>query len=487
MNNIIKDFLDLKVDGDIRIVDIDVDNKELTKTITIEKTYVAMYCPVCGSRMYSKGIYVRHVRHPILNDGYALIFKLHQRKYRCTNVECNTYINDEFSFVERSKRISDITPYLVLNDLKDITISVAYTARKRNVSETWIHQIVMSYLKFDRLPLPEALCVDEVYLDICNDARYCVILRDFLTGDIVDILPNRYDKTFENYFYHISREERLKVKYIISDMYDTYLRFPEKYFNNGISIIDSFHVISWINNRINLFINEVKKEYQKRDDEKRKEKNIKENRDFIRRKDSKEVYLLKNHRWVLLKDDDKIDRSLPPRRINQLGGYYSTKGIEDMFMALNSDFPIIKELKEKYIAFNNKFLGMPDKAKEGLEGLIEEYSKSNYSMFKNFAKVLERRKDEIVASFIKLDLVPYEDEIKEEYRRMSNGPMEGFNRKPKDLKRLARGYSNFDFVRNRILWAERKDAHVLGSPIPIKNIKEKYKTGKKRGSYKKNK
>lgn len=487
MINIIKDFLDLKINEDIRFVDVTVDDETRTKTITIEKVYVPMYCPVCGSRMYSKGIYIRHVKHPILNDGYTLIFKLLQRKYRCTNAECNTYINDAFSFVDRSKRTSDITPYLVLDDLKEITVSVAYIARKRNVSETWIHQIVMSYLKFDRLPLPEALCIDEVYLDICNDARYCVILRNFLTGDIIDILPNRYDKTFENYFYHINREERLKVKYVISDMYDTYLRFPEKYFNNSISIIDAFHVISWINNKINLFINEVKKAYQKRDDERRKEKNIEENRDFIKRKDSKEVYLLKNHRWVLLMDDDNIDRNATPKRINQLGGYYSTRGIEEMFMALNPDFPVIKELKEKYIAFNNEYFGMPDKAKEGLEALIEEYSKSNYAMFKDFAKILDKRKKEIVASFIKLDVIPYEDEIKEEYRRMSNGPQEGFNRKPKDMKRLARGYSNFDFIRNRILWAERKDAHVLGSPIPIKDIKEKYKTGKKRGPYKKNK
>lgn len=57
----------------------------------------------------------------------------------------------------------------------------------------------------------------------------------------------------------------------------------------------------------------------------------------------------------------------------------------------------------------------------------------------------------------------------------------------KDMKRLARGYTNFNFLRNRILWAERKDAHILGSPIPIKDIKEKYKTKKKRGPYKKHK
>nr|WP_304748797.1 transposase [Dubosiella newyorkensis] len=36
------------------------------------------------------------------------------------------------------------------------------------------------------------------------------------------------------------------------------------------------------------------------------------------------------------------------------------------------------------------------------------------------------------------------------YARLSNGPMESFNRKPKDYKRNARGTSNFDYTRNRI-------------------------------------
>ena len=71
------------------------------------------------------------------------------------------------------------------------------------------------------------------------------------------------------------------VKYIISDMYEPYLKMPEKYFNNAASIIDSFHVISWINNKINLLINDVKKHYQKIDEEKRKERNALENVDFI--------------------------------------------------------------------------------------------------------------------------------------------------------------------------------------------------------------
>lgn len=38
------------------------------------------------------------------------------------------------------------------------------------------------------------------------------------------------------------------------------------------------------------------------------------------------------------------------------------------------------------------------------------------------------------------------------YARLSNGPMEGFNRKPKDFKKNSRGFSNFDYTRNKILW-----------------------------------
>ena len=35
--------------------------------------------------------------------------------------------------------------------------------------------------------------------------------------------------------------------------------------------------------------------------------------------------------------------------------------------------------------------------------------------------------------------------------RFSNGPMEGFNNLPEDLKRESRGVSNFEYTRSRIL------------------------------------
>ena len=39
--------------------------------------------------------------------------------------------------------------------------------------------------------------------------------------------------------------------------------------------------------------------------------------------------------------------------------------------------------------------------------------------------------------------------------RLSNGPIESMNRKVKDLKRLGRGFRNFEHFRNRFLYATR--------------------------------
>ena len=68
---------------------------------------------------------------------------------------------------------------------------------------------------------------------------------------------------------------------------------------------------------------------------------------------------------------------------------------------------------------------------------------------------------------------------------LSNGPMESFNRKPKDLKRESRGFSDFNYTRNRILWATRDNPSVRG--IPKSNNEIKKNKGKKRGPYNKKK
>lgn len=451
--------------------------------INVEKRLEPVYCSNCQSRMYSKGAITRKVKHPILQNGKLLIINLKQRKYRCTNKECNCYFNEEFGFVEKYKQTSVTIPYLILSDMKDISLTCAAVSRRYQVSDTYVHSIMMRYFDFKPLPLSEIISIDEVFLDIEYDQRYAVIIRDFISGDLIDVLPNRYDQTLSDFFRSYPYEERKKVKYIISDMYDPYLSLPKKFMPSATSIIDSFHVIQLLEKAIRAYIDKVKKRYQKKLDEERKENNYFTNRNYKTRKDSVEITLLKRHKWVLLcKRGNEPDIS--SRHYSRALDIYPTvERIQKMFMDLDPMFEPLKQLKDKYLDFNDEYVGKPDEARVALRKLIEEYRTSDYQIYKEFADLLDKHFERIIMSFRLVKRQSSDSQVF--YQRLSNGPMEGFNRKPKDMKRMARGYTNFGFVRNRILWSSRKNAAILAVPKEEKEIRRH--TGRKRGPYKKKK
>lgn len=90
---------------------------------------------------------------------------------------------------------------------------------------------------------------------------------DFLTGQPIDILPSRQKRDTADYFLSISIEERRKVKYLITDMYNPYLSFAKAYFPDAICAIDSYHIIQWIIHRINLLLIKLLKVFKERDEQ----------------------------------------------------------------------------------------------------------------------------------------------------------------------------------------------------------------------------
>ena len=153
-----------------------------------------------------------------------------------------------------------------------------------------------------------------------------------------------------------------------------------------------------------------------------------------------------------------------------------------MFLDLDPMFRPLKEMKDRYLDFNDEYVAKPKEASEALKTLIKEYRESEYRIYKDFADLLDKHFNQIIGSFT---VVRKENkEIGVFYQRLSNGPQEGFNRKPKDMKRMAREFSNFDFVRNRILWSSRKNAAILAIPKDFDEVSYK---GHKRGPYKKHK
>ena len=198
MNNDIIKLINI-VDKDIEIIEIII--VELNKYVHIRKNITGhKLCPNCSNIMYSKGIRKREINHPILQDGYNLYLILHQKKWRCTNKNCNHYCNDEFSFVEKYKQSTSILPFLILDKFKDINATDTAVARELNISDNTVRNIFKSYVDLNRLPLSEAISIDEVYMKFDSKNLYSLIIMDFISGEIIDILPNRLEKTTSKYY-----------------------------------------------------------------------------------------------------------------------------------------------------------------------------------------------------------------------------------------------------------------------------------------------
>lgn len=480
MTDYISDLIDL---GDPSAQVTEVITDENTKYVFIEKKDACLYCPDCGTRMKSKGKRTKEINHPVLQDGFKLILVVTVRKWHCP--VCGAYDHDHFTFVEDGKRNTSLVPLMILDKMKDLSITARRIACDLNVSDTYVIETFMQYVSLPRLPFPSIISIDEVHMKFDKDDLYAVILMDFRSGQIIDILPNRYKETFENYFLHIPLSERKNVKIIISDMYKPYLNLSGSYFPNSVPIIDSFHVISLIITKIRYYINQVKRRYKELNNKMLEDKNYQTNSNHKTIKKSPEIKLLERYSWFILMNNDEIDYTPRWRQTRRGDGYwFDPYAKEKAFMDLDPNFRKIRDLKEEYIHFNQRHINDPDGALQELEQIISKYRDSGLAMFREVADMLNENKTAIVNSFVYI-----RDEVygrKEDMlRRISNGPMEGFNVFPKNLKRNSRGVSNFLYTRNRILWATRNKPSILAVPKSRKDVHNN--TGIKRGPYKKSK
>ena len=191
-------LLDFNMDDSIEVIDFEI--QDSSKTIHFRKKLVPVFCPSCSARMHSKGIYKRSVKHPIFQDSTVLKLITHQRRWYCP--DCKLTTNDEFSFLQPRKQSTNLTPFLVLNAMKDLNRTTKSIADQFSLSDSTIHDIFTAYVDLPRLPLPEYISIDEVCLNISHDQKYAFVIMDFVSGEIIDIVHNRllYTSTLCAYF-----------------------------------------------------------------------------------------------------------------------------------------------------------------------------------------------------------------------------------------------------------------------------------------------
>lgn len=310
----------------------------------------------------------------------------------------------------------------------------------------------------DRLPFTDAISIDEVFLDMDEHCKYALVIQDFHTGDPIDLLRSRRASVTEPYFVSIPPEERNAVKYLISDMYNQYIAYVDKYFPNAVPVVDSFHVIQWINRLIDNFIRQLLKKYRQRDRERAEQLSL-ELQKPVSPQLSDEVYLLQKFRWLILSSVSNIKYRSDPRMDSHFHCLMNTYDYENALFRIDPKLKEFRNLKELYIQFNNRNGGRPIEARKELDKLIPMYKASEHEIFREFGSLLEKYEDPIINSFIMVEKHGYG---KVYDSRLSNGPMESINRKVKDLKRLGRGFSNFEHFRNRFLYAARNNPVLNG-------------------------
>lgn len=477
MNDSIIDLLNLKGD-DLVLTGYDT-SYENEVIVNVQKAHRLTNCPLCGSALYSKGSDIRKLNHPILQDNRHVTVHLKKMKYKCSNPDCSYFTSDSFAFAPKGKHSTQILPLLILKEFKNINTTATDVANRLSVSDTTVYKIFEESVDFKRLPLSSVISIDEVYMNTDSKHKYAMVILDFLTGEPIDILESRRESDTNPYFRSIPREERDTVKYLICDMYNPYISFTKRYFTNAIAVIDCFHVISWINDRLNTYYNGVKREYVKEQQKDLKDKNYLTNREYKSKKPSRELQILKNFKYFLMSKKSNIDYSAERTHVGFLNECLDENQKEKMFFDLDEKFEIFRDLKEKYFEFDEQAKEEPGKAAELLDNLIDEYASCGQKIFSDFSEVIKKHRQYILNSYTFVEVTDRKGN--KVTRRLSNGPIEQFNTNPKSLRRLARGIKNFDYARNRLLWALRSQ-----ETIPVRKSTDHVKRkGKKRGKYKK--
>ena len=440
--------MDIEIIPDTGMTEKDCESFRLVKNGDVSNYYVTLknsggHCPCCGSYVTKVKEYKR--RKIILDKDRIIFYKA--RRYVC---KCKKTFYEDNPFSNERKKISDRLIKCILEDLKRYNHTYLEMAQKYRISATEVMDIFDCHVQIKRKSLREVISFDEFYFSRHSRNKYAFMILG-LNGDILDILKSRHKSKLLDYFKYIPVKERDRVKYVTMDMYENYRVTVKRRLKQAIIVIDSFHVMSHINEALDEVRLSVLRRYSK---------DMK----------SDEYYLLKTKRYVLFKEELSECYEYNNHFRSRMNGY----DYLNMILKIDKDLTASYELMKRYYYFNHYWYEYSkDDALQYIEKYIDECFALRLPSFEKLANTLDNWKEEIANSFI-----PYKKHNGETVR-LSNGKIEGKNSYIKKMIRLANGYSNFERFRNRAMYCE--NYYETYSKEPLKNaVKRKFPNRKNR-------
>lgn len=400
-------------------------------------------CACCGSKKIEfKEWKTRMIKHALFLNKET-IFILKERRYRC--LSCKKTFYEPNPFALKRSRLTHEMIFCILEKLRDFNITYKNVGKDLKISDTTVINVFDRYVNQARRTLSKVVSIDECYNKDQFSKPYSAIIFDFLENKIIDIVEDRSKYNLGNYFSKINEKERQNVEYIVIDMWEPYLELAKIYFPKAIVAIDSFHVLQNISRTVDAVRRRVMRAY----------KNVPY---------SNEYYYLKKWNYVLFKEFPTYGEKTRMYRTNEwLNEYQIQKKIYEIH-------PDIKAASEYYLKYKrlNK-VSNKEMFEKFIEDFINDSSIINIPEMLPVIQMLANWKEWILNSFIIVD-----------GRRLSNGPIEGFNSNFKKLLCVENGAYSFLRFRNRLIYCYNKPNCLT----PVSKIIVKRRRGK-RGKYKK--
>lgn len=391
-------------------------------------------CLYCGSTStVIKETIKKKINHCV-KPKQKITINFHQKKFKCK--DCM------HTFMENNPIGNNISIYgaiQMITSLKSPRKTFKDVANECYTTITNVINYFDSMVQIQRHNLTLVICIDEIYAKRLTSTKYSLIIYDPMSNRILDILDARRKNVLEEYFTHIPLKERLNVRYVNIDMWQTYVDISERYLPNATICVDSFHVIKHLNSAMDKIRLKIQRKYV----------NTKES-------DKKSFYwLLKNFHYYFTQNFDSIKYKCNPRsHFSYLPDKYA---VLEHLLSIDSDLKEAYLLKEEYREFN---LTEDYNAEFSLNKLIDfiyKFKKSKFEEFIEFGRLLNHWKYYIVNSFIRIN-----------GKRMSNGPMESTNGRIGRIIEDGYGYTNFNRFRNRCMFSLNNE-----ESINIKKLKQK--------------
>lgn len=383
-------------------------------------------CRACGSSPIAhngKPIVVKNGKKKtcslLTNENTGpVVMVLKKQRYRCYN--CDTYRTAQVSFLNPRATISRIIDGKIIELLGE-RISLKLIAKLCHVSVKKV-LTVMESLK-EHLPqpgetkLPEVLMVDEFRSHATAEDKMSFICANGETGELVDILPSRKFEQLEKHFKKIEEDNRLKVKFLVTDMNAPYFKLTHKIFPNAQLIIDRFHIVKHLNEAFNSY-------------------RVRDMKRMIKNGQKVEASKLKTNWRYFLKNRMSIDISEYKRWRSFKSNRYPWMTEDMMIDRLLSYSP---ELKTVYGQFHD---------------ILDAFRRKEASLFFELLRDLPMDIDEEFRDKVQ-NLLNYEEGITNALTyTYSNGKIEAKNTHIKTLKRVSYGFKSFENMRTRIFLAE---------------------------------